>query len=131
MDATGNLESEPPPAPGEVLRRTEELRHEIEATSRLLHEHIAELGDHLRGNIEHRVEALSNPFGLRDRFEQHPLSSCALALALGVSVARLSQRRSGFASAREGFAGAIKRALVARVVEGVVRSIGPGSGAYR
>jgi hypothetical protein len=153
MDAAGNVGSDLPPVPGEVLKKTEELRVEIEATSKLLHDHISELGDHLRDKIELRVRALANPFGLRDRFEQYPFSACVVALALGAALARSRQLRpsdapdSGAAansaaassaaassaaannaaanndSAGLGLGQIIKRQLIARMVEVLVRGI--------
>lgn len=80
MDAAHYVE--PSPLPGEALKTAEALREEIQATSTLLHKHVEELRDHM----QHRLDSIRNPLGLRDRIADYPFAACGIALAAGVVV---------------------------------------------
>jgi hypothetical protein len=103
MDAAYDVGREIPPGQGEKLQTAESLRDEIEATSRILHEHI----DELRERLQHRIDSLRNPLGLHDRVVQHPFTACGIALVAGATV--------GFLRSAEGAPREVARRFGARV----------------
>jgi hypothetical protein len=100
MDATHNVVPEQPPAPlpasEEVVKTAESLREEIEATSRLLHDHV----DELKERVQHRIDSLRNPLGLHDRLVERPLAACGVAFLAGITVGVLRGNRGLHGAAR-------------------------------
>ena len=95
MDAAYDVKNrEVSPAPAKVLETAESLREEIEATGRVLHEHI----DELRERLQQRLDSLRNPFGVHDHVTRYPFAACGMALVAGVTLGLL--QNSGGASLR-------------------------------
>lgn len=111
MDAAYDVGREISPGQGEKLQTAESLRDEIEATSRLLHEHI----DELRERLQHRIDSLRNPLGLHDRVAQHPFAACGIALVAGATV--------GFLRSAEGAPREVARRVGARVGDTIAGQI--------
>ncbi len=83
MDAAHNVEAVgAQPASGEDLQTAEYLREEIAATGKVLQQHVEDL----RQNINHRVELLRNPYGLRDSVRERPLLACGAAFVAGLAI---------------------------------------------
>ncbi|MFN4894734.1 MAG: hypothetical protein ACK5GN_04495 [Pseudomonadota bacterium] len=114
MDAAHDVEHNPPPAPGEVLKTAESLREEIEATSRLLHDHV----DQLREQLQHRLESFRNPLGLRKRVVEHAFGACGVAFGAGVLLGLLrGVKGAEIRRVGSNLGGAITGQVVSRVLD--------------
>lgn len=119
MDATHDaVGQEPSTAAGDVLETAERLREEIRVTGQVLHDHV----DELRQHLNHRVESLRNPFGLRESVEQRPLVACSVAFAAGVVISGLRNRPVPTAIVRH-FGGVLGSSLVGQVAARMLRSL--------
>jgi ElaB/YqjD/DUF883 family membrane-anchored ribosome-binding protein len=100
MDATHDVGPESPhtplPASEEEGKTAESLREEIEATSRILHDHV----DELKERVQHRIDSLRNPLGLHDRLVERPLAACGVAFLAGMAVGVLRGNRGLHGAAR-------------------------------
>jgi len=118
MDATHDVVGrESQSAPGEVFETAERLHEEIRVTGQALHDHFEEL----RRNLTHRVESLSNPFGLRESVEARPLVACGAAFIAGVVFSGVRNRPAPAALAQQVW-GILSSALAGQVTARIFRS---------
>jgi len=82
MDAAHDVALEPqiPVHPEEALKTAERLREEIQTTSKVLHQHVEDLREHLKG----RLKEYRDPLGVHEWIDKRPLTGCGLALLAGI-----------------------------------------------
>jgi hypothetical protein len=120
MDATHDVGGQQsPPAPGAVLETAERLREDIRVTGQVLHDHVEELRHHLN----HRVESLRNPFGLRESVAESPLVACSVAFVAGLVLSGVRSRPVPTAIVQH-VGGALGSSLAGQIAARMLRSLG-------
>lgn len=118
MDATHNVEATASqPASEEAMQTAKHLREEIAATGKVMQQHVEDLLQHLN----HRIELLRNPFGLRDSVRERPLLACGATFVAGLVIGRMRSESVVPAIARNLW-GAFGSSLVDQVAAKIFRS---------